>query len=311
MGLAHKHWGHFLVDIVQRCWYLIAKGLIREDVSDICYADEINIPEDYILVFSGFGDGINEFTGNYLEFFRLLGIDTARILIVNESTSFDNVIVPNVAICPGEYITSIYKKIFDIVVVHAMYETTNLNPIEKIYFSRAHLRDKKDMGENTIETCFADCGFTVLYPEEMSLTEQIFYWQTSIAIACIGGTIPHNCVFARKDTKLLILNKMSNLYGYQFTMDLVQGCVPIYIDAYYEPFSRYPISVSRGPFWISKTDSLVQFIFDNYGKQIEISNKTVSEWARYLKRCMIASIKFKFRGSKAFLKRIMRRIILN
>ena len=311
LGLAHRHWGHFLIDIVQRCWYPMVKGLLAKQTgNEAPYFDGNELTEDYVYVFSGFGDSSTEFTGNYKEFFRLLGLDCSKMFFANNPVLYKRVLVPDVAVHPGEYITTAYKTLFDIVIHNAMAEAVSLglNTAEQIYFSREHLKDTKDMGENHIEKLMIQCGYKVLYPEELTLVEQIFCWQTAKEIACINGTIPHNCVFAHESLRLYVFNKMELMVGYQFTMDMVQGITPIYVEAYNEPFKRYPLSVSRGPFWISATENVRRFVSEQYGISTKADVSGIGDWINYLVRCGIAESKYQLRGNKAKIKNMLRKI---
>lgn len=305
LGLVHEQWGHFLIDIVQRCWYPLVKGLVSggKNISS-AYRDEIKIPDDYVFVFSGIGNDSVKFSGNYEAFFRLLGLDNSRILFVNVPTQFEEVVVPNVAVYPGEYIYTIYKEIFDIVIQNAMKESLGLRPKENVYFSRAHLHDTKDIGEKSIELIMKNAGYEILYPEELSLVEQIFYWQTAKNVACISGTIPHNCVFANREVNLTIFSKMHRLFGYQFTMDMVRGITPIYVDACYEPFERYPLSAGRGPFWITVTQDVVNYAGDHLGMEVPTASKKCKDWVIYLKLCLATEIKLS--KPVRFLKRMLK-----
>lgn len=196
LGLAHQHWGHFLIDVVQRLWF------INENEADV----RTGKFKDYWFAFAGFGNGIPEFKGNYTEFFRLFGLDTGRIIIVEEPTNFSEIIVPDIAIYPGQYIHAVFKDIFKCVIESAMKEANgkSLPTYKKIYFSRTHLKDNKEMGEENIQKALEQCGYKILYPEELSLVEQIWFWRTADEIACVNGSITHNCVFARPELKLYV-----------------------------------------------------------------------------------------------------------
>lgn len=291
LGLAHQQWGHFLIDIVQRLW--------------ICFTKDFNLKNEYSYVFSGFGDDKTFFGKNYQEFFRLLGIDIKDIEIINVPTQFKEIIVPNVSVYPGEYIHSVYRDIFASVSKKAKEET--IIPIKKnIYFSRSHLKDLKEIGENKIEIAMEKAGFEILYPEELTLCEQIFYWQTADKIACVCGTIPHNCVFASKKLDLYIFSKTSNVVGYQFTMDMVWKKQPIYVSAYREPFKIFPLDVSRGPFWIFPTEMFRKFIEDNTSIQIEDNKFNFLEYSKYILLCILVTIKYILRGTKSRIKRVFK-----
>lgn len=293
MGLAHQQWGHFLIDIVQRCWFPY-----------VTYIKKKRPNTDYYYVFSGFGNGVSTFKNNYLDFFNLLGLNTNRIIIVNKPTQFKEVIVPDVAIYPGESINKVYMEIINKVVENAKKNFINYKAKEKIYFSRTHMKDLKEVGEEFIEKAIKKAGFSILYPEELTLVEQIFYWQTATEIACINGTIPHNCIFSHESLNLLIFSKMEYMVGYQFTMDKIRNLHPVYISAYIEPFERYPIDVSRGPFWLDITPEVQKFFKDKYKLDLENKRRILS-WIKYFKICIIAEIKYQLRGMKAKFKFII------
>lgn len=84
--------------------------------------------------------------------------------------------MPDVAVYPGENICSVYQDLFNIVIENGMKKSAGLAQKEKIYFSKAHLHDSKAIGEKLIESLMKKGRFDILYPEELSLTEQIFYW---------------------------------------------------------------------------------------------------------------------------------------
>lgn len=300
LGLAHQHWGHFLVDVVQRLWF------INENKKEF----NSGKLENYWFAFAGFGNGVAEFKGNYSEFFRLFGLNTSQIIIVEEPTQFPEIIVPDIAIYPGQYIHTVFKNIFDCVVGSAMKEAGKkfLPTYQRIYFSRTHLKDNKEMGEEKIQDTLERCGYKILYPEELSLIEQIWYWRTADEIACINGSITHNCVFARPELRLNVFNKMSRIVGYQFTMDVVWGGMPVYISAYKEPFKNYPISVSRGPFWIAITVDVKKFFKSEYNIDIEGTNLW-PDYVHYLFLCLVAKGKYIFRGSKVRVKKFINYVL--
>ena len=300
LGVANKHWGHFLIDNVQRTWFAIAAGLIN-DGNNIIDLDD-SLTERYEYVYSGTGQFGNELTGSYKEFFELLGIDARSVRIINEPTEYENVIVPSVAIYPGRYIHSIVKEVFQIVVNNAIKkEYVEPEIIDKIFFSRGHLPNQRELGAQNIENAFRKCGFTVLYPEELSLAQQIFYWNSAKEIACINGTLPHNCVFAQKDLSLYVVNKMSKVVGYQATMDKIWGAEPIYISAYKEPFKRYPLSVDSGPFWLVMNSNMESF-FKDYFSKVFVPAEESQFMKKYILMCIKSEVKNRLRG----LKKLMR-----
>lgn len=312
LGFANTHWGHFLIDVIQRTWILLRFNMLKNYHDQHGYTNDISIDlSNYVLVFSGDENNKVELGRNHKEFFTLLGVNTDVIQIIDVPTKFDTIIVPDIAVYPGKYVHAVYREIIDIVIDHAMYEMKkNANSLsyEKVYFSRMHLNNIQEIGEKPIENLMAKCGFEILYPEEMSLKEQIYCWQTANQIACINGTIPHSCIFARKHLNLYVFCKMKKMVGYQFTMDKIWGeeNTVTYISAYKEPYSRYPLTVSRGPFWITINNNVARFANDIFGILINPHNR-ICDFINYHVACLYVEVKYHFRGIRSKLKTIRRK----
>ena len=81
----------------------------------------------------------NQVEGNYLELLHLMGIDDSRLIYILEPCSFACVLIPEPTL--GYTIAnSNYRNIIDTIIAN-VYKSEiikNLQPYEKIYFSRAH-----------------------------------------------------------------------------------------------------------------------------------------------------------------------------
>lgn len=305
LGLANKHWGHFIIDNIQRLWFPLAAGMIDPNKKSVEF--DLKSFKDYEFVYVGTGQFGDEFIGNYKSFFELLGLDVKKIKIVNEVMQYDTVVVPDVAIYPGRFIYSIIREVFEIVVNNSLTDLQTLpNSKERIFFSRAHLPNQLELGTEQIEESFRKCGFEVLYPEELTLKEQIYYWNTAKEIACINGTIPHNAVFAKNNLKLYVINKMSRVVGYQSTIDKIWCGEPVYIAAYKEPFKRYPLTVNSGPFWLIMNENVISF-FRNELHLVYDQTDNKSFMCKYLFMCLATEIKLRLSWFKRMIKSIIRR----
>lgn len=291
LGFANTHWGHFLIDVIQRTWIFLRPSILRQ----VCKENN-----NYVFVFAGDSDRKVEFGNNEKEFFSILGLNIENVQIISEPTKYDKIVVPDVVIYPGKYVYAVYKELINTVIVNAMHDllkNKNMARYNKIYFSRAHLNNIQEIGERDIEHMMLKGGYKVLYPEELSLKEQIYYWQTADEIACVNGTIPHNCVFARKGVSLYIFCKMKKMVGYQFTLDKIWGeeNEVTYISAYKELYKRYPLTVSRGPFWLTVNSNVVSFAKDKLGIEIK-HRKKLTDLVNYHIACLYVELKYRLRG---------------
>ena len=82
----YKHWGHFIIDIVSRLWYLLEDN--SENKAKIVFTTMIN-------------DEHTKIDGNYKEFLNLFGISDDRILLINKPTKFKKIIIPE---CSARFI---------------------------------------------------------------------------------------------------------------------------------------------------------------------------------------------------------------
>lgn len=235
-------WGHFLIDVISRLWYVLEN---KDENFDIVYT-------------CTYGEN-DEFKGNYLEFFELLGIDVNRLIMINKPTCFKEVVIPDPSIYPGKYYTKEYKNIFRKIIDNVQL-TENIP--EKIYLSRKLLKTKfkKEVGEKEIEEFFNSNGYISIYPEQLTLKEQLQYFKYSKKIIATSGSLAHNVLFCDKN-ELTILNKtcLNNLH--QHILNSVSDSKIKYIDVH---LSYYPILYGYGPFLLILSKNLKKFSED-YG----------------------------------------------
>lgn len=233
----YKHWGHFIIDIVSRMWYLIG----RENKYKVVLTTSLS--QEEIL------------NGPFLEFFILFGIKKENIIILNRPTRFKKVIIPDVSIYPGKYYTKEYKLIFENVIKHI-----NLNKKipSKIYLSRSDFKKAslKEKGEKEIEKYFNENGYVSIIPENMSLEEQIQHCYLCEEMVSLSGTLPHNLVFSKENKNIIILNKTYKLNKNQELINQMMNSDVTYIDVH---SSLFPIAYGKGPFILKLNRNLKEF----------------------------------------------------
>lgn len=247
LGFCMEHWGHFLVDCLGRSWILCSEKY-----------------KDYKLVFlMKHGKKLN---GQFLEFFTLLGINSNRFIYLEEPVKFSEVLIPE-CIYLHKQEHSHYRDVFNKIIENFHSESS---VPEKVYFSRCHLKkaQRTELGEKDIERQFVQNGYEIFYPETLSLKKQIEIFQGSKSVACVNGTIPLNCLFAKSSIDLIVLNKMSLTHTNLIRISHLAGITPILIDAYYEPIKGHPRVMGGGPFWLKISNDLRQ-LFENRGMNCE------------------------------------------
>lgn len=244
-----NHWGHFLLDCLCRFWF----------INDDKY-------KDYRIAFCGYNWSNNQVEGKYLELLHLMGIDDSRLIYIKEPCSFACVLIPEPTL--GYTIAnSSYRNIIDTIIAN-VYKSEiikNLQPYEKIYFSRAHFwrSSIREVGEKEIENQFAINGFKILSPEQLNVYEQIFYINNAKIMACTNGTLPHNSIFRGKhDFELIILAKTPVINPPQFVIDDLFDINSVYIDSFQKIMNYYAPTYGEDPFWLSDNNNLEKFFLD-------------------------------------------------
>lgn len=289
-GLFLKHWGHFLVDLLGRAWYLP------------------KISDDTKVVYLGEEDPVE----NYLEFFEVLGIKKEQLLHISKPTRFKKVIVPEVACRPCIWYTEEFRSTFDYMVEMVekeKYVPDNASNLDKVYFARLSLgkATQTEFGESFIVDWMRANDYTIISPEKLTLRDQIYIWNHAKEIACLNGSIPINIIFSKnKDLNLIVMNKTSLIHKNLDLFLLIRECKVTFLDVYREPIKGYPKSIGAGPFllgisedikeytekkrmkfpfnereikksWRKNTLRLVLCILDLKGKIREIASKLLSE----------------------------------
>lgn len=244
-------------------------------------------------------DGVNSLDGNYLEFFHLLGITDDRFVTIDKPSKFKRIIIPDEGKKDNRYSLE-YKNVFIAITQKALEETEDISIPKKIYFSRRQFNGSKEIGEESIEDAFKRAGYTILYPEQLSLKKQILCYQMAEEIACINGSIPLNAVFASNELRLVVINKTSLFHGNLVFVTNMMEITPTYIDAYYEPIKGHPRFLGEGPFWIEVNENLIKYLKEaGYSGNIKKSKRTVYlyivYYSLYIKNQMIKKLRKVYR----------------
>lgn len=264
VGMFFAHWGHFLVDLTGRLWAL--QGI--DPQVKIVYLGE------------------EEIAGNNLKFFELLGVRPEQLLHITKPTRFRKVIVPQQSFKSCEWYTEEFRDTFDRIVKNALQKSEcyeKWKAVENVYFTRRSFGKavNSEFGEEFIESCFTQNGYTPIAPETLSLEEQIFLWNYAKKIVCINGTIPLNVIFSQNPgLQLLILNKTSIPHENPYILLNIRNIHAEFLNIYKEPVKGYPKSLGEGPYLLIPGTEFFLFC-EKQGFKIPM---TAQELKRYQRR---------------------------
>lgn len=285
-----KHWGHFIVDVICRLWIILESD------------------PDIRITYCGWKWGDEGIKGNFLEFFKLLGIEEKRLLYIKEPTRVREVIIPEAAFrFDGSYhdkYKTVIRKVCDNVVNYC----NDIKYPSKIYLTRTQLNKARfyETGEIEIEEAFRNNGYVVIAPEKLSLTEQICLFQKADIVASLSGTLPHNIIFSKIGTDFVILNRTCTMNPPQLGLNWLFERKVTYIDVYHRVIENKPVLYGEGPLWVECNEKLCNWFEDNgYSFTEPISMIKTVKIKNYLKWSALRVCHFIYK--KRTFKKIMKK----
>lgn len=266
-GYLVKQWGHFLVEAVSRLWYFL-----ENNESVVKYVFVVGENEPCTV------------SGNYKEFLELLGVYD-KLEIINKPIKFKEVIVPELGYKWRRHYSDSYKNIFDVVVANANYNK-EWRVREKVYMSRSKLKKISNIecGNDMLDDYFEKNGYYVVYPEKISLSELIFLLNNCEECASISGTLPHNMLFAKDKSKLVVIERNVLNNEIQADVNRIKELDVTYVDA---NIPLYSVNLGYGPFIMAYNNKLE--LFTKERDYVAPNERYLSE--KYLKTCFVRYMK--------------------
>lgn len=259
MGPFFPHWGHFLLDFIPRLWY----AMKEDKISRIVYLNE---------------DNSEKISGNYAELIELMGLDINRFVDVRFLTSCNKIVIPQPCFQRGKYYSEMYRYMLDTIVSNV--GDLELPKYEKLYLSRAHFGENtgKESGYEEIDKIFEENGYAVMYPEELSAREQIYYINHCKEFVVVPGGSSMNMLFLKDNANIVFLQKESivpNINDLFFMSQLKKVNSVDYVSIYVlANFIQQIVEKKRDRFWVGITPE-----FENYirSREFKISQNLESD----------------------------------
>lgn len=166
-GVPNLGYGHFLLEAMSRLWY--AK-------------DHPDIP----IVWNK-----NKLPSFAFSLFKIIGIRNKH-LFLEKPTRFKEVIFPFPGVSIGNYFLSGHEKFLGV------YPGKSVIPGKKLYLSRKNIKGRNLIDEEAIEKLLGHYGFTIYYPEQHPITEQLDEISSSEVVLGVEGSAMHSVVLLKK-----------------------------------------------------------------------------------------------------------------
>lgn len=244
IGCLYHIWGHAITDNFKKIWYLYN---IKQNLK-LVYITVNNTPlPPYVY-----------------ELFELAGIDLHKAEHITHITRFKEIINPDnsiININEERYFSNEFIQIIN--KINSKIPPRNVG---KVYFTRTHLKQNRDIGEDKIEEVFRKKGYTIIAPEEYSIKEQLTILKNCTYFVATEGSISHSSIFCKPETEVILLRKINYVNPYSCFINQMRSLNVTYIDIHHSVLSpkEFPW---RGPFYLYITYSLSRFI-GRYGFHI-------------------------------------------
>lgn len=238
LGFFNAHHGHLITDELGKFWWILKNGADKYKFIYFCIHNGKSISPFESLLFDMFG------------------LNKENTIHITKPMQFSEVIIPDNSFHSENGIEA-ERKTIDFI-------TSKVEPIENeaLYLSRRKFGKSTalEFGEEYFEESYAKKGYKIIYPETLSPKEQLALWGGAHKFAAVGGTLPHNMIFAPYGSELDIILKSSQYKDdnpstfnqYQAIVNKIKNLKVKRIHAYVEDLPG--ISWGRGPFLILPND---------------------------------------------------------
>ncbi|OXS30244.1 MAG: hypothetical protein BCS36_05535 [Desulfovibrio sp. MES5] len=180
-------YGHWLLEALTSLWaHAHVQRLAGNAPVRLLLSPMANIP-DYMKLFA-----------------EPFGITDYDFYYPSRRMRLDRIFIPTKSYMHMAYVSEVAKKMWQHVVNYYLPDAT-MDPIEKIYLSRRHIKARRLENEQEIERFFEQQGFTVIESQNLSLANQICLFAHAARIAGPVGSAVHNVVFSQNPQQLKTL----------------------------------------------------------------------------------------------------------
>ncbi len=207
-----RRFGHMMIETMSRLWYVVE-------------GKQSNLRIAFVI--------LPESKEYFDDFFRLLGIDKDRVLIIDKPAQFRNVFIPEQAFI----LFSNYHDKFNII-YDKMMSSVEEKGSRKLYLTRRNFvrydGANDGINEQYLEEFFRKRGYEVISPQQYSIEEQIAYMKGADDVICSEGTLSHLALFCKPGTHLTILRRSLNSYLLpQYMINEMRKLDAYYVDAHF------------------------------------------------------------------------------
>ena len=215
------HYGHFLVESISRLWYIIKE----QNYPVICHI----IGKNNMI-----GNIKNKKSNNrFIDiFFESINLDKYQFIAFNEPVLLQEVTIPCQSLvdrCEGFEVHKLIPENVAKMLLPQKMEKTG----QPLYFSRTKLgrNVRLVINESKLEERLSNLGFAIVYPEKLSLRQQIHLVNKHEVIIGTKGSALHNIIFDISDQRNLVYLGSPFINTNYLLFDAIKSFNSVYISA--------------------------------------------------------------------------------
>lgn len=226
-GPLAPHYGHFLTECIGRLWYLLDEQ--KTDSFLLFHGDKSTLKIDFVK-----------------EILHVLPIEKERIIILDCVTELEEVAIPFPSMTNRGEIYSIHKKL-PTKVAESILSSQKINHTDQpLYLSRRKLplSNRNILNERKLEECLKSNNVKIIYPEELSFTEQVILFNRHRVVIGPLGSAHHTTMFSLDKLTQVYLCHAATMQNY-YMVDYINNNSSYYIMCCYRPFwENRPLNLS-------------------------------------------------------------------
>lgn len=193
LGYLFGHFGHALLESLSRVWAL---GHFGPDVPVVFHEYTASPHRDRCPVW-------------LLALLDAFTIPRGRVLSVMTPTQFRTIHIPDATVDLGHWISAMAGEPYRAVADRLLRGDSPAPSSQPVYLSRTHLsaHQRLIVGERALEAALHEHGVRIVYPETISIAEQISLWNSHTDFIMCEGTAAHAVLFARNPVRLHLLTE--------------------------------------------------------------------------------------------------------
>ncbi|MDB5243406.1 MAG: hypothetical protein JWP57_4031, partial [Spirosoma sp.] len=214
-GQIHRHVGHFILDCIGRLW---GAGEVGYKIAGIMY----NTNKIPALLNDGRFDlnsirrsnrFMSDKSNDYATAFSKIFAGTANTHVISSPVQIEKLVVPSQLFGTYNHLGSQYFRDFIRRAVGRLDAQSSAEFPKKIYVSRSRLPTKKSKFflEDMISEVLRENDYHVIYPEELSIVDQLLYYWNAEHIVMASGSAAHVAALAMNGKqKVCLIDRIPN-----------------------------------------------------------------------------------------------------